>query len=104
MVEVISQIKAAEDGAEELRRQARRDAAALRDNATAEGKRLLENEAAAAAAKAAELELETRRRNDAYLARRREEAAQRCERLTAEARQKMDAAAQLIVERIVDSL
>lgn len=104
MVEVLTEIKNAEASAEEQKREARRSAVQCREDAAVQGKKYLEDEIRKATAKAAEIEEQARQAAAAYIGQANEQWKRECEELTNGARGRMDAAANLIVERIVDSL
>lgn len=104
MVEVINQVKAAEESAEELKKQARRSGTQQREDAQTAGRKLLEQQAQRAAQEAATILDQAQRKADAYLESSHEESRGLCDALKASAGQKLDRAAEFIVERIVGSL
>lgn len=104
MVEVVGKIKAAEAQAEELRKAARIQAAAVRDAAVSEGRQLLETERQSAARAAADITGKADAAAQEQLKNAAQAAAGECDALLARARANLDKAADLVVERIVDSL
>jgi len=104
MVEVVSQIKSAEEQADEIRRTGKQRVRQLRDAAEAEGKRLVESESQKAARKAAQLVSDAQAKAQAYLEEHAAQSAGDCEQMRAQAGTRVEKAAAFIVERIVESL
>ena len=99
--EVVAKIRQAEAGAEEARRAAAQKAKETEAEANAAGREALAKAKADAAQRAAELLEEARSQAEALVAEARQKAAKEGEALAAQAAARMDAAAALIVERIV---
>lgn len=104
MVEVVGKIKEAETQAEELKKQARQQAAQLKDDAVAAGKRLLDDETKRAQQAAALLLSRANADMETHLASVAEQSAQQCSQLSSGAKANVDKAAKFVVERIVNSL
>jgi len=104
MVEVVTQIKAAEEQAEEIKKSARSQARKLQDEVVAEGRQMVEAETQKATAEAAQLLSQARERAQSYLAEQAALSTTECDQLDALAKNNLQKAAALIVERIVESL
>lgn len=102
-LEAIAKIRKAEEGMEQSKADAKAQAQKLIADAEREGRALLqqgsEKSASAAAAAMRQAEQQAAARRDEILA----QAAKDCEKLKADASQRMDKAAQAILGRVVES-
>ncbi len=104
MVEVIQKIKETEENAEEIKKQARRMAAQIKDEAVANGRRLLEAKNQQAMQESAAIIEKAQAEAKAQLERSRAESEKLCQELKSSANAKISQAAKVIVERIVGSV
>ncbi|MGI6404595.1 MAG: hypothetical protein ACOX0K_10410 [Oscillospiraceae bacterium] len=104
MVEVINKIKEAEDNAEEIKKQARRAAAQIKEEAFVSGRRLLDEKNQMAMEESAAILEKAQAQAKEQLEHSRKESEQLCQELKTSANAKISQAAKVIVERIVDSV
>lgn len=104
MLDVLSKVKQAEDAAQQLLSDAQQKAVAIRADAQRQGKTILDN-AKADAAKLSE-ETVSRAQQDAqvWLENSRASCENECKAMAESSREKLTAAANLIAERIVNTL
>lgn len=104
MLDVLSKVKQAEDAAQQLLSDAQQKAVAIRADAQRQGKTILDN-AKADAAKLSE-ETVSRAQQDAqvWLKNSRASCENECKAMAERSREKLTAAANLIAERIVNTL
>ena len=104
MLDVLSKVKQAEEAAQQLIGHAQQDAAAIRADAQKQGKAILDN-AKSDAARLSE-EILSRARSDAqtWLENSKSASENECRTMAEKAQEKLTAAANLIVERIVNTL
>ena len=102
MLDVLSKVKQAEDAAQQLLSDAQQKAVAIRADAQRQGKTILDN---ADAAKLSE-ETVSRAQQDAqvWLENSRASCENECKAMAERSREKLTAAANLIAERIVNTL
>lgn len=104
MIEVIQQIKTAEENAEELKRLARRTGGQIKEDAATEGRAHLDQEAQRASREAAAILDQAEQKAAAYLEQSHKASQALCEELKGSAKTRLGKAADFIVERIVDGL
>ena len=104
MLEIIEKIKGSEAAAEDIKRKAVQDAAAARQNAHQEGDSLVRQAREEASRHAADIVSKAESEAEELLRAEKAGAEEACSQLNAKAQPKLEEAAQLIVERIVDGL
>lgn len=104
MLDVLSKVKQAEDAAQQLIGEAQQKAAAIRAGANKQGKAILDN-AKSDAARLSE-EIVSRAHGDAqvWLENSKSASQNECKLISENSQKKLTAAANLIVERIVNTL
>ena len=104
MLDVLSKVKSAEDAAQQLLGDTQQKAAAIRADAQKQGKTILDN-AKSDAARLSE-EIVSRARSDAqsWLENSKSASENECKAMAERSQEKLTAAANLIVERIVNTL
>jgi len=104
MVEIVSQIKAAEEQADEMKKSSRQKARMLSEEATDAGKRLLESERVRAEDAAREIIAEAQAGAKAFLDANAAQSSAQCEELKEQSGARLQKASAMIVERIVERL